>query len=187
MNHESEPAFVNRNDSSSQALELTPWVWIVLALAALLAMARWISDRDELQTLVYLEKDDPVIVRASVGTHYFPRLGIQVTLPEGWSYLSVTDDATADQLTFVNESTHSIVSLRRFLFQSWPPFESNTVTEQYGEVAIEWINVDHRGVGRLTAGDVEVTVMAMTHARKSQRNQSIDELCKGIGVLVAAD
>ena len=187
MNPETEPRPVNRIDQSSQALELRPWVWIVLGLAAILGVARWIGDRDELQTLVYLEKENPVIVRAASGTHVFPRLGIQVALAQGWSYLSVTDDVAAVQATFVNESADSIISLRRFLFRSWPPIESKVLTTPYRNVAIEWVKVDHRVVGRLTEEHVDVIVMVMTHSANAELNRAVEDFCNGIQLIAARE
>ena len=187
MNHQTRRKLVNPIDPPSEALELTPWVWIVLSLAALVGIARWIGDRDQPQTLGYLEKENPVIVRSESGTHVFPHLGIKVTLAEGWSYLSVKDDSSAIRPTFVNESNQAIVSLRQFLFQSWPPIESDVDTQQYGTTTVEWILVDHLAIGRLAKGDIDLTVMVMTHLRKAEVNDSVGEFCKGIQLITASD
>ncbi len=115
---------VNPTDPSSQPLELQPWLWIALGVVAIIGVAARIRDRDAVQTLDHLDGNQQIIVRTAAGTHVFPMLGIEVTLPEGWSYLSVTDDAMADAPTFVNETANSIVRLRPFGFLAWPPIEA---------------------------------------------------------------
>ena len=109
---------------------------------------------------------------------------VEVAAVEGWTYLSVTDDVMATQPTFINESNNTIISLRQFRLRSWPPVEGEVTTRQYGEIAVEWVSVDHRRVGRITKktpqGEVDAIVMAMTHVRKSELNHAVVEFCHAI-------
>lgn len=178
---------VNPTDPSSQPLELRPWLWIGLGAVAIIGLAARMRDRDEAQTLDHLDGNQQIIVRTAAGNHVFPILGIQVTLPEGWSYLSVTDDAVAYQPIFVNETATSIVSLRPFGFRSWPPIEAKIVNRQYANFTIEWIEVDHRRIGRFTQGDVDVSLFALTHSHKSKLNKAVDDLCHSIELVAAGD
>jgi hypothetical protein len=184
VNDQTEPSTGNPTEPSSQALELTRWVWIALGLAALLGLSRGFRDQDHVRTLVSLDKENPVIVRLRGQTHVFPLIRIKVAAVEGWTYLSVTDDAMATQATFINESTNSIISLRQFRLRSWPPVEGEVTTRQYGDIAMEWVAVDHRRVGRITKetplGEVDAIVMVMTHVRKSELNQSVEQFCQAI-------
>jgi hypothetical protein len=115
--------------------------------------------------------------------HAFPSLGIRIAPPEGWTYLSLTDDAIADRPTFMNESTHSIISLRRFRLRSWPPTDGELVTQKYGDFDIQWVEADHRWIGRLTNAEIDLAIMVMTHKRRFPRNESIDEFCQAIQLL----
>ncbi len=178
---------VNPTDPSSQPLQLQPWLWIALGAVAIIGLADRIRDRDEVQRLDHLDGNQQIIMRTAAGTHVFPILGIQVTLPKGWSYLSVTDDAMAYQPTFVNETANSIVSLRPFGFRSWPPIEAKIVNGQYANFTIEWIEIDHRRIGRFTHGDVDVSVLVMTHSHKSRLNEAVVDLCQSIELIGAGD
>jgi hypothetical protein len=191
VNDQTEPSSGNPTEPPSQALELTRWVWIGLGLAALLGLSRGFRDHDPVRSLVSLDKENPVIVRLRGQAHVFPRIRIKVAAVEGWTYLSVTDDVMATQPTFVNVSTHSIISLRQFRFRSWPPAEGEVTTRQYGEITMEWVGVDHRRVGRITKetpqGEVDAIVMVMTHVRKSELNPSVEEFCQAIGWISSID
>lgn len=135
------------------------------------------------RTLDYVEGDRPVILRTTEKSHAFSALGVEVTPPKGWSYLAVADDGFADRPTFVNEATHSIIRLQAFGFRSWPPIDREVATNVYENVTIEWIDADHRRIGRITAGDVDLAIVAMTHATSFEPNESMEEFCNSIRIL----
>ena len=178
---------VNPTDHSSEPLELRPWLWVALGVVAIIGLAARIRDHDEARARDHVDGQQQVIVRTEPGIHVFPMLGIQVTPPEGWSYLSVADDEMADQPTFVNETADSIVSLRPFRFREWPPIEAEIVNCQYTNITIEWIEADHRRIGRFTQGDVDVSLLVMTHSHRSKLNESVEALCQSIELIGAGD
>jgi hypothetical protein len=177
----------NVTEPASQPLELTAGVWIVLGLVALLGISHIVHVDDEVRTLLPWDKNQLVIVRQVVEPHSFSFLGIKVLPVSGWTYLSITDDSLADRPTFVNQSTHSILSLRLMKFGSWPPSESEVTREEYGDVTIEWIEVVDRRWGRITkespGSDAHVTVIVMTHVPRSELNASVRDFCRAIGWL----
>jgi hypothetical protein len=177
---------VTRIDPSSQPLSLTPLFWILLALVAALGVACWLGNGDEVTMLGYLEDEQLVIIRANAAEHTFPSLGIKIAPPEGWTYLSLTDDAIADRPTFMNESTHCIISIRRFQLRSWPPTDGQPITQRYGDFDIQWMEVDHRCIGRLSKAEIDLAILVMTHKRGSLRDKSIDEFCQSIRLLDAS-
>lgn len=178
---------MNPTDSSSQPLELQPWLWVALGAVAIIGVAARFRDRDELRTLDPFDGDQQIVVRTTASKHAFPILGIQVTLPDGWSYLSVTDDAIADEPTFVNEIAASIVGIRPFRFRAWPPIEAKIEKRQYDNFTIEWVEMDHRRIGRFTQGDVDISLWVLTHTHKSRLNDAVDDLCHSIVLIGEGD
>lgn len=176
---------MNPTDHSSEPLELRPWLWVALGVVVIIGLDARIRDHDAARARV--DGQEQVIVRTEPGIHVFPILGIQVTPPEGWSYLSVADDEMADQPTFVNESTDSIVRLRPFRFREWPPIDAEILKCQYANITIEWIEADHRRIGRFTQGEVDVSLLVMTHSHRSKLNESVEALCQSIEVIGAGD
>lgn len=158
-------------------------MWIALLVVAVLAVARGLGGLDDSPMLGYFEDRQPVIIRATAPEHTFPKLGIRIAPPDGWTYLSLADDAVADRLTFVNESTHCIISFRRFRLPSWPPADTQPVVQRYGEFDIQWVQRDHRCIGRLTRAEVDLAIMVMTHQTGSPRDESTDEFCAAIEIL----
>lgn len=177
---------MNPADPSSQPLDLQPWLWVALGAVAILALEARIRDRNEMRTPDGLDGNQ-IIIRTSGANHTFPILGIKLALPEGWSYLSVTDDAYADEPTFVNESAHSIVNLRPYRFRAWPPIDAKIESRQYARFTIEWVELDHRRIGRFTQGDADVSVLVMTHSHKSRLNNAVNDLCDSIELIGAGD
>lgn len=178
---------MNSTDPTPRPLELPPWLWVALGIVALIGLSAQVRRHDDLKTLDPFAGDPQVIVRSATANHVFPILKVQVAVPKGWSYLSVSDDAIADEPTFVNESASSILRLRPYRFRSWPPVEGAITRRQYASVSIEWIEVDHRRIGRLNEGDVDVSLEVLTHSHKSKLNDAVDDFCNSIQLVSSAD
>lgn len=187
MNETTQPNSGDPTEPVSQPLELTRGVWVVLALILLLGVSRSLHDPRNAQTLRPWGETRLPILRQVGQTHNFSFLGIQILPVDGWTYLATTDDALADQPTFVNSSTQTIISLRLLTFGSWPPTDKETTQKEYGDVTIEWIELGNRRWGRLTqnapGSDGHVTLMVMTHRWKSTLNPSVDDFCRAIRLI----
>lgn len=170
-----------------QPLEMRPWLWIALALIAITGVANWKGAPDPLRTIDHLNTSEIAIVRQVAKSHVFSTLGIKVETPDGWTYLSVTDDSIADQPTFVNASTDTIVSVRPFRFREWPPIPAEITKRESPGFVIEWVKLDHRRAGRISTGDVDVVLLVLTHRHKSRLNSSVTEFCEAISPIPAAE
>ncbi len=170
-------------EPTSEPLRLTQPFWIALGFVLLVGVAGRMRGRGEVETLPYMHRERPVAVPAIGQTHFFPQLGIAVTPPEGWSYLSLTDDSVADRPTFVHRSAHSIVALRPFRLVSWPPNQHEVIDIRHAHVAIEWVPVDHRRAGRFTENGSDVLILVITHQLKSKMNPEVGSFCDGIQLI----
>lgn len=156
-------------------------MWIVFGIVAIIGIVNRLGNPNPVRYLDYIH-DKEIILRSKDTVHSFPGLGIDVALPEGWSYLSRRDDAIAVDLVFVNESQHSIAKVQPFRFVSWPPIEVEIETRQYANVMIEWFPHRQMQVGCLLNEKVGVVVMVMAHARNSQLTESVEAFCDSISV-----
>ena len=159
---------------------MTPVVWVALGVVLLVGLFTYSDKQRSPRTLDFLNVEKPIIIRSSDATHHFPYLGISVTLPDGWSYLSVTDDAVAERPSFVQEATRSIIRLQRFGVETWPPADTEVETTPLAKGSVEWVQVDHRRLGKLSLGNLSLALIVITHTRGAELNQSIDEFCRGI-------
>jgi hypothetical protein len=142
-----------------------------------MVLGQQFNQQPEVRTLDFLGDQ---LIRVRHSTHVFPRLGISITTPAGWTYLSVRDDASADSLTFVNEAEQSIVQISRFRFVSWPPLERPIENRVFSGIESEWISADHRQVGRLTQGPVDLCLIVISHRRNSAFTAPVEELIEAI-------
>jgi hypothetical protein len=202
---------LNRFDQAPpQPLEITPLVWIALAIIALMGFARMMRDQDEdIPVLDYFQTDNLVVVRSQANLHVYPALGIKVALPDGWSYLTVEGNAIDNRPTFVNESEQSIVRLHNFHRDTWPA-DAELTEHQYGEATVQWIHqsrrrltlafetsgmklrhqwieLDPRRIGRYRSGNSELMIVAVTHSDPSGKSESLETFCAGIQFLNASD
>ncbi|MGI9473452.1 MAG: hypothetical protein ACR2NZ_18060 [Rubripirellula sp.] len=169
---------MNDTDTKSRPLELTPLMWVAIGIVALVGVVAVVDQEQSPRTLDYLSGEKPVIIRSTSETHRFPFLGVAITLPEGWSYLSVTDDAVAEKPSFVHEETGSILRLQRFGLETWPPAGAEMTSMLGGRV--EWVQIDHRRLGRLSLDELDLALIAITHKRGVELNDSINLFCEGI-------
>ena len=105
----------------------------------MMGLAGLVTNQAKIQTLGYLDRDDPVVVRSAATTHHFPVLGISIALPSGWSYLAVTDDVLATRPTFVNESAHTIVRIHASPVATWP--DEVEAKHRFGDALAQWIRL----------------------------------------------
>jgi len=173
---------------ASQPHELTPLVWVALGIAVLVGVVNELSDKETVQMLD-MAKGKPIIIRSQAAVHRFPSLGVSVSLPSGWSYLSVTEDSLADRPSFVHESSHSLVRLQPFVFDSWPPKElaQEPAMGTHPAGNLQWVTVDHRRLGRLSLKGIDVAVIAIQHDQVRHVNQIIADFCGGIRHLEPMD
>ena len=121
----------NRN---SEPLELSPLVWVALAGVALIGLLT--LTRNEQQ---YAASGPFVITRLNQTEYQFPRLGIDIQPPEGWTHLSLTDTDHADRPVFVNGPDHAIVVLRPGNTVAWDHESVEPAPVQYGMVSVQWL------------------------------------------------
>jgi len=158
-------------------------MWVAIALLVAMAIVSATRDDHSGRTLDYLNKGEMIVIRSTASTHRFPVLGIEVGSPQGWSYLSVENDATAAQPTFVNEAEMVIVKFVPFRIVNWSADQQEGKKRQYGDVTIEWFVVDHRQLGRFTQAEVDVAILVINHSEDADINESIGSLCSSIRVL----
>lgn len=167
-------------EDNPRPLEMTRLVWVALAVVALIGVVK-IADQDQrLNTLGSFGSEESVIIRSDEGGHRFPFLGVSVNLPPGWSYLSVTDDAVAEKPSFVHEESGSILRLQRFALKTWPPSDTEVEISELENGNVEWVQIDHRRLGKLKVGQVELTLIALTHGRGKELHSAIDVFCSQI-------
>ena len=171
---------MTKPEDHSRPLEMTRLVWVALAVVALIGVVKIADQEQRLSTLGSFGSEESVIIRSDEGSHQFPFLGVAVNLPEGWSYLSVTEDAVAERPSFVHEESGSIVRLQRFALKTWPPSDTEVETSEMDKGTVEWVQIDHRRLGRLTVGQIDLTVIALTHGRGKELHSAIDRFCKEI-------
>jgi len=173
----------------SQPHELTPLMWVALGTVVVVGAVNALSEKGTVKMLDMPNGGKPIIIRSQATVHRFPSLGISVSLPSGWSYLSVTEDSLAARPSFVHESSHSLVRLQPYVFDSWPPeelaAEPETGTHPAGK--LEWVRVDHRRLGRLSLKGIDVAVIAIQHDHMDDLNEIIKHFCCGICRLKSAD
>jgi hypothetical protein len=193
----------------SQPLELTPPVWIGLALVALLGVAIHWRQLDGRTT----------IVRKQHTTHRFIQLGVEVSLPDGWTYLASFDDRVATYATMMHRQSHSIVSLRINRLENWPPQGFASRQETFANVRADWValrlprmiqlehdsmaaknlmqprlvwtDFDPRCLGRIVPvnsadsprADQTLIMIVVTHQRGEPVNAAVRELCNAIEFL----
>lgn len=174
---------------SSQPHELTPLVWVALGIVVVVGAVNALSEKASVETLDTLHGGKPIVIRSQAAVHRFRCLGVSVSVPSGWSYLSIAEDSLADRPSFVHESTHSLVRLQPYHFDSWPPEDlaAEPVVGTHPSGNIEWVSVDHRRLGRLRLRGIDVAVIAIQHDHKDQINATIKDFCHGIRHLEFAD
>lgn len=158
-------------------------MWIALLLVSLVGLRQFLVTPDQNSTLSYLEGDHPPIIRTSGSQHRFPMLGLQIDLPDGWDYLSVADDRRAAAPTFVHKMSQAILRLETFRLRDWPPGDMEIEVEQYGSHEVEWVEVDHRRVGRLREPPVDVAIFVVSHRPHGELSPAIRELLGQIRLL----
>lgn len=131
----------NDSEPTSKPLELTAPVWIGLALVALLGVFNRTRHPDRTSTLEIVQPFDPVIVRHQGTSHRFIQMRMQLTLPDGWVYLSVVDDAFSLQATVVHADSNTIVSFRPNLLDEWPPSGHSVREEVYSGANVQWVSL----------------------------------------------
>lgn len=175
---------------ASQPLELTTGVWITLGLVALLGISQLVHIDHGVRTLPPWE-DALIIARHDEQTHRFSFLGVEVQPAAGWTYLSTTDDVLADQPTFFNPETNSILTLRLMRYGTWPPSDTEVTIEAYGNITVEWIELGDRRWGKIRSNrsdsEGQVTILVMTHRYRSELNPSVREFCRAIRWLDPSD
>ncbi|TWU58239.1 hypothetical protein [Rubripirellula reticaptiva] len=112
-----EPAIAGRD-----RLDLSPAVWVAIAVVAFLGLRSALVNSSSNAVLNYRGRGEWIPIRSSDSPQVFTSLGVQVNLPIGWTYLAQTDNDRAVRPTFVNESRRCIVKLfpapGRDLFES---------------------------------------------------------------------
>ena len=166
-------------ESKSERLVLSRPFWVAMSIVAMLGIFQRADRAAKPDTLDYLDGDRPPIIRMRRQVHRFDALGIEVTPPRGWIYLSRQDTATADQVTFVCIAAGTIVQIERYAYAEWPPVERELRPGRYAGVEIVWIDVDHRRLGRLTgeSSDLAVKTYSM-HANGA--STAVKGLCDAI-------
>lgn len=142
------------------------------------------------------------IARLTDQTIDFHQLGIRVRLAQGWTHLSVAQRDQRGSVVFFNASTHLIVRMHPFQFESWPPSdqelrergintqlndvdalqpslgEVEVVHKDYEHVSIDWIEFDRRrsrGAGFLVGRLLRGDTDLMVTAMTHSDTAEIDE------------
>ncbi|MCP4885588.1 MAG: hypothetical protein P1U77_05945 [Rubripirellula sp.] len=138
------------NHSRSQPLELTAPIWIGMAIVVLLGVVNQWRQFNGVRTL----NPTPAleIKRHLASTHQFPGLGVEIALPEGWAYLSVTEDTNATAATLVHSVSQSIVSFRANRLEEWPPKGHATKEDTFENIEIDWVSLKVPRIIRLDDG-----------------------------------
>lgn len=135
------------NHSRSQPLELTAPIWIGMAIVVLLGVVIQWRKFNGVRTL---NPTPPLEIKRHLASmHQFPGLGVEIALPEGWSYLAVTEDTNATAATLVHSVSQSIVSLRANRLAEWPPKGHATKKDFFENVEIDWVSLQVPRVIRL--------------------------------------
>lgn len=168
-----------------QSYELTPLVWMGLAIAGLAFVMDAITEQEPVKMLATREDEKQIIIRSEGEIHHFPLLGVEVDLLSGWSYLAVREDQLAYRPAFVHASSNSIVRLQADVFDVWPPEGAITeaVSGKHLTGKLEWVRDQHVRVGRLQWAEHRLTVVAIQHDSMVEVNTTIEEFCAGISHL----
>jgi hypothetical protein len=168
---------------TSQSHELTPLVWVGLAIAGLTLAIDALSEQTTIEMLATREGEKQVIIRSQNQTHQFPLLGVQVASLPGWSYLAVSEDPLADRPAFVHEASNSLVRLQPDVFGEWPPegLAKEPVSGKHPTGDLEWVRADHLRLGKLQWAEFGLIIVAIQHDSKAELNDTINEFCTGIG------
>lgn len=170
---------MNQVNRSSQPLEFTTGTWVALALVVMVGLLSALSDAPDLEDLGYLHSDNPVILRVTGQTHEFPVLGVIVSPPDGWTYLSRTEDAIASKPTFVNLSGDAVLRLLSRDYYVWKE-DAELKRCRYGQAIVDWTDTEPREVGKLSREGQGLTVVAITRTGKPHQNPSVADFCAAI-------
>lgn len=187
-------------DQTSQPLEMSSSVWIVVA--CVIAVGVWSRTRDrDVDPTVRDGNDRPVIARLTNDSYRFPYFGFEIRPSDDWWHLSLDDAAVTTSPIFVNQTDQSIVLFRHADDISWGGKMSAAEAIQYGEIAVRWLEmpqqqftmptdsggpdlllswprVEFRHVGRLTRGDLVLWVMVVS--ARAQPTENVVKLLESI-------
>lgn len=172
-----------RSDHEPRPVEISPLMWVALGVVVLIGIRQYASEPSSGGFLNYLNPNQITVSRSEDAEHQFPRLGVQVAVSDGWTYLATSHDSQVFSPTFSHAKSNLILRLQPFHIEQWPPEGVQPDLVEVDGTEMLWVPVGRLLVGRWVSGEADLAVVVMGHQQKKGVPPEVIDFCRRVQVI----